>query len=112
VSGFRPTPFAVSVDERDDCVVVCVRGELDLANAAGFEEAILPPVRAGRHAVVDLRNLEFMDSSGVRVIVGAHLAAAEHGGRLSLVRLAPGTPIQRVLSISGLDDVLDVVDAA
>jgi hypothetical protein len=48
----------------------------------------------------------------VRVIVAAHVAAGEHGGRLSLVRLAPGGPIQRVLEISGLDTVLDVVDDA
>jgi anti-anti-sigma regulatory factor len=46
----------------------------------------------------------------LRVIVGAHLSAKEHGGRLSLVRLQSGSPVHRVLEISGLDGVLDVVD--
>ena len=112
MSGSQPTPFSISVDEQDDRFVVTARGELDLATASALEEAVLPPVREGRHAVVDLRGLEFMDSSGVRVIVAAHLAAGEHGGRLSLVRLEPGTPVHRVLEISGLGGVLDIVDDA
>jgi anti-sigma B factor antagonist len=112
VSGFEPTPFSITAEDHDDRVVIVARGELDLATAASLEEAVLPPVRDGRHAVLDLRGLEFMDSSGVRVIVAAHLAAQEHGGRLSLVRLQAGTPIQRVLEISGLDGVLAIVDAA
>jgi anti-anti-sigma factor len=51
-----------------------------------------------------------MDSSGVRVVVAAHLAAEEHGARLSLVRARPGTAVYRVLEISGLDGVLPIVD--
>jgi stage II sporulation protein AA (anti-sigma F factor antagonist) len=110
VSGAQPPPFSISVERHDGHVVVTARGELDLATASELEGALVPVVSDGGHAVLDLRGLEFMDSSGVRVIVGAHLAAKEHGGRLSLVRLAAGTPIQRVLEICGLDGVLDVVD--
>jgi anti-anti-sigma factor len=110
VSGSEPTPFSITVEDRDGRLVVAVVGELDLATAGALEDAVVPAVSAGRHVVLDLRDLEFMDSSGVRVIVAAHLAAQEHDGRLSLVRLTPGGPIQRVLEISGLDTVLDVVD--
>jgi anti-anti-sigma factor len=110
VSGSQPTPFSVTVDDHDGHVLVSARGELDLATASELEAAVLPVVSGGGHAIVDLRGLEFMDSSGVRVIVAAHLAAGENGGRLSLVRLTPGTPIHRVLEISGLDGVLDLVD--
>jgi stage II sporulation protein AA (anti-sigma F factor antagonist) len=110
VSGSEPTPFSVTVDDQNGRVLVSARGELDLATASELEAAVLPVVSEGRHAIVDLRELEFMDSSGVRVIVAAHVAAGENGGRLSLVRLAPGTPIHRVLEISGLDRVLDLVD--
>lgn len=110
MSGHQPPPFTLSVEERDGRVVVLAGGELDLATAPALEEAVVPPAREGRHVVLDARRLEFMDSSGVRVIVATHLAAGEHGGRFSLVRLEPGTPVQRVLEISGLDGVLDIVD--
>ncbi|WCB92169.1 Anti-sigma F factor antagonist [Baekduia alba] len=87
-----------------------VRGELDLATAPELEETLMAPLRDGRHTVLDLRGLDFMDSTGVRVIVAAHLAAQESGGRLAIVRTDPAGPVGRVLEISGLDAVLDLVD--
>jgi anti-sigma B factor antagonist len=110
VSGVEPPPFSISIERHDGHVVVTARGELDLATASELEGALAPVVSGGGCAVLDLRALEFMDSSGLRVIVGAHLSAKEHGGRLSLVRLQSGSPVHRVLEISGLDGVLDVVD--
>jgi anti-sigma B factor antagonist len=100
----------VTVDQDNGRAVVAVRGELDLATAPQLEEALLPGLREGGSALLDLRGLEFMDSTGVRVIVAAHHAAQEHGGSLSLVRTAPDGPVARVLEISGLDAVLDLVD--
>jgi anti-anti-sigma factor len=99
------------VDDLGDRVVVALAGELDLATAPSLEEVVLPLVAAGRHAVVDLRGLEFMDSTGVRVLVAANAAASDHDGRVSLVRSPPGSAVQRVLEISGLESVLTVVDA-
>lgn len=112
VSGSQPAPFSVSVAQQDGRVLVAVRGELDLATAPQLEEALLPRLQEGGHALLDLRELEFMDSTGVRVIVAAHLAAQDHGGRLSVVRTSPDSPVGRVLEVSGLDGVLHVVDGA
>jgi anti-anti-sigma factor len=110
VSGTGPEPFSVTVaDDAGGRTVVAVRGELDLATAPQLEDALLPPLRAGATAALDLRGLEFMDSTGVRVIVAAHLAATESGGALQVCAIADG-PIARVLEISGLDAVLDLVD--
>jgi anti-anti-sigma factor len=109
VSETDPEPFAVVVEQADDRIVVAVRGELDLATAPALEEALLPPLRAGASATLDLRGLQFMDSTGVRVIVAAHLAAEEHGGALKICAV-PAGPVARVLEISGLDAVLDLVD--
>ena len=106
----QPTPFSLTVARRGGRVVVTVLGELDLATAGEVEEAVLPVVRDGGHAVLDLRGLDFMDSSGVRVVVAAHTAAEQHGGRLSIVLSEDGSPVRRVLEISGLVPLLDVVD--
>ncbi len=106
----RPEPFSVSVAQAGTQAVVAVRGELDLATAPQLESALLPPLRDGGSAVLDLRGLEFLDSTGVRVIVAAHHAAQEHGGSFALVRTEPDGPVARVLEISGLDAVLKLVD--
>jgi anti-anti-sigma factor len=110
MSGNGPEPFSVGVADAGGRLVVTVRGELDLATAPQLEEALVPPLRDGGAAVLDLRGLEFMDSTGVRVIVAAHAAAKESGGSLSVVRTDPEGPVGRVLEISGLDAVLDLVD--
>jgi anti-sigma B factor antagonist len=109
VSGSAPAPFSLSVDEQPDRAVIAVAGELDLATAPQLEDELLPRLRDGGHTVLDLRALDFMDSTGVRVIVAAHLAAQEHGGRFALVRNRDGA-VGRVLEISGLDGVLELVD--
>jgi anti-sigma B factor antagonist len=111
VTGSMPAPFSVSVVEQPDRVAIAVAGELDLATAPALEEALLPRLAAGADVVLDLTALEFMDSTGVRVIVSAHRAAQEHGGCFALVRTAPGSAVARILEISGLDGVLEIVDA-
>jgi anti-anti-sigma factor len=104
-----PPDFSLQIDDRDDRLVVAARGELDLATAPEFEDAIAGAISAGRHVVLDLRALEFMDSSGVRVLVTAHTGALEAGGRLSVAPGAADGPIARILGVSGLDSVLELV---
>jgi anti-anti-sigma factor len=109
VSGSGPAPFSVTVERSGARTVVAVRGELDLATAPELEEVLLPPLREGVAVALDLRPLDFMDSTGVRVVVAAHLAAQEHATVLTVV-VAGGGPIARVLEISGLDAMLTVAD--
>lgn len=107
----EPPPFELETREQDGRLVLAPHGELDLATCSQVEDAALAAVREGRHVVLDLRGLEFMDSSGVRVLVSAHAAAQEHGG--ARVSIVPGTAeVSRVLEISGLLTRLDVVDGA
>jgi anti-sigma B factor antagonist len=108
VSG--PAPFSVETDDAGERLVVLVRGELDLATAPALEEVVLPVLKGGGSVVLDLRPLDFMDSTGVRVIVAAHVAAGESGGALALVRTDPAGPVGRVLEISGLDGILAFVE--
>jgi anti-sigma B factor antagonist len=108
VSGTGPEPFSVAVDQTGERTVITVRGELDLATAPQLDEALMPPLAGGASVVLDLRGLEFMDSTGVRAIVAAHLSAEEHDGALTVCAIPDG-PVARVLEISGLDAVLDVV---
>jgi anti-anti-sigma factor len=98
----------VAVEKTGERTVITVGGELDLATAPQLEEALMPPLDGGASVALDLRPLEFMDSTGVRVIVAAHLSAQEHGGALTVCAIPDG-PVARVLEISGLDTVLDVV---
>src|SRR3712207_8444329 len=85
-------PFSIDLEDRDDRVVVIPRGELDMASAPELEQTIMPRIQDGAWVVLDLRSLDFIDSSGLRVVVGAHRAAEESGGGLPCGGGAGGAP--------------------
>ncbi len=103
-------PFAIEVQDTDDRMLVTPRGELDMATAPELEQTILPRLQQGTWVVLDLRSLDFIDSSGLRVVVGAHRSAEEHGGRFTCVRGAAGTTVHRIVEIAGIDGVIEMVD--
>jgi anti-anti-sigma factor len=103
-------PFAIDIDEREDRVVVTPRGELDMATAPELEQAVMPRLDSGGWVVLDLRALDFIDSSGLRVVVGAHRSAEEREGRFTCVRGAPGSTVHRIVEIAGIDGVIEMVD--
>ncbi|HEV2062392.1 MAG TPA: STAS domain-containing protein [Solirubrobacteraceae bacterium] len=103
-------PFSIEVSERDGRLEVKPRGELDMASAPELEQTIMPRLESGAWVLLDLRSLDFIDSSGLRVVVGAHRAAEETGGRFTCVRGAPGTTVHRIVEIAGIDGVIEMVD--
>jgi anti-sigma B factor antagonist len=89
--------------------VIAATGELDLSGAALLESEL---ERLGEEpelatVVLDLRGLEFMDSSGLRLVVLADMQARESGRRFALVR-GPET-VHRVFEITRMSERLDFV---
>jgi anti-sigma B factor antagonist len=105
-----PEEFSISTAEDDGRVHVTVRGELDLATAPELEEIVMERIDAGQDVVIDLRELEFMDSSGVRVLVAAHARAGRSGARLIVVRPGEDSAVGKIIEVSGLDAELHLVD--
>jgi anti-sigma B factor antagonist len=94
--------FSLVVRDRDDgSVVVSVAGELDVATAPELARAL-----AGIEGdvTVDLRRATFADPSGLRVL----LAARSGGCRLRVVRRG-GSPVARLLALTGTDTLLSAV---
>jgi anti-anti-sigma factor len=91
--------------------VVTLRGELDLAGCAELEPELERLARDdGVEAVViDLRGLEFLDSSGLRLVVTTDQRLSEARRRLALV---PGSDsVQRVFEITRMGERLSWVDS-
>jgi anti-sigma B factor antagonist len=98
------------VDERQGLVTVRLSGELDLSAAGAVQTVLEQAVKASPITVVDLNDLEFMDSTGLRVLAGAHKVATGAGGRFLLGR--PSAAVLRVLKVSGLVEHFDYVEGA
>lgn len=95
--------FDVTTERRDGALHVMPAGELDIA-AADRLRAGLAERTAGEGLVLDLRGLEFMDTSGIQVVVEAFRAARDEDFELRILR-APDF-VQRVFEIAGLEEVL------
>ena len=104
--------FELAVENGEGRVTFIPRGELDLATAPELEEQVLAALRDGEDEVVlDLRELTFMDSTGVRTIVAAHQVSEQSGRGLRVVRPPRDSAVSRVIEISGIDEALGLVDA-
>jgi anti-sigma B factor antagonist len=89
---------------------VVIRGELDVYTAPTLRSRLQELFDAGiTHLILDLAELGFIDSSGLGVIVGALKRVKEHEG--NLVLRSPSRSTSKVLEITGLSRILDVVDS-
>src|ERR687890_2236093 len=105
-----PEEFSIAASDRDGRAHLTLRGELDLATAPELEQLVNERLDGGQEVVVDLRALEFMDSSGIRVLVAAHARAGRVGARLFIVRPASGSAVAKIVEVSGLDGELNILD--
>jgi anti-sigma B factor antagonist len=92
-------PFACSWEMgRWDATWVRVSGEVDLATSPQFRQTVGEAQRAAGVVVLDLRELCFIDSSGVHVILDAADDCRRCGGQLLIVRASAS--VDRVLALS------------
>jgi anti-sigma B factor antagonist len=95
---------------RDGTVAVAVAGELDVLSAPELAAALRDALirYRPRRVEVDLGEVNFMDSTGIQVLVAANNDAAAAGGGVTVVRASP--QVQRVLRLTGLLDALGPAD--
>jgi anti-sigma B factor antagonist len=96
----RPTAFVCSSSlPRRDTVWVHVSGELDIVTTPRLQRVLRECQMQARVVVLDLRELLFMDSSGVHAIVDASVHARGIGRRLVLLRSRPD--VHRIFGLTG-----------
>jgi anti-anti-sigma factor len=102
VAPFSPDPFRCEIVPGNGRVVVRLAGELDRSTVPLLEERLREALDGGgRQLVVDLRGLDFMDSTGLTLLVRWGRGAEQDGYELALV---PGEPrVHRLFELTGLD---------
>jgi anti-sigma B factor antagonist len=105
--GLRKDPV-LGVEEVGTAYVVRLGGELDLYNAAQVRAALVDAcAQAPERIVVDLGEVEFLDSTALSVLIETRARMNNRGG---LMLAAPGLETRRALQISGLDKLFAVHD--
>jgi anti-anti-sigma factor len=103
-----PGNFEVLTDRDATGLVVAPHGEIDLATVDLVREAVERELQPGEAVVLDLREVGFMDTSGLRYVLELNDRAQQDGFHLRLVR-GPSA-VQRVFEVSGLEPRLPFVD--
>ena len=111
VARVNPPPSVLVCSWTDggpDAAWVHVAGELDLATVPQLVRTLRESQLHARLVVLDLRELDFMDSSGAHAIVNASIRARRLGGRLVLLRAPPNT--DRMSTLAGSSNDAEIGD--
>jgi anti-anti-sigma factor len=102
--------FAMRIERSHDDAHICVLGELDLSVIGSVDREVLraEETDAGR-IVLDLAELEFLDASGIRLLLHLTARSKSNGERFCITR-ARSPQVQRVIDLTGAADVLPFVD--
>lgn len=105
----RDGMLRVRIKTEDSGSTLALAGELDMANAATLASELERAEEAGATPItVDLRELEFIDSTGIAVLVAAHRRLNDGSDRIRLVR-SRASGVRRVMDVTGLDSELPFV---
>jgi anti-sigma B factor antagonist len=101
-------PASVHTQTEDGSPVVVVAGEIDMATAPMLQRELSAAIEGGDRAVVlDLCDVTFFDSSGLRIAIVAHRDLGEQGRRLAVV-CDPAGHVRRTFGLAGMADLLDL----
>lgn len=99
--------ISIDVKETESTLAVKVSGEIDAYTAPQLREKLFPmSEKEGIKMVVDLSEVNYMDSTGLGVFVGVFKNVRAHNGEFKIVGLSER--LQRLFEITGLADIIDI----
>lgn len=100
----------VKILQHDQVVTACLNGEIDHHSATEMRRQIDAAV-AEHHPsllVLDFKNVQFMDSSGIGLVMGRYKTVGNIGGELAIVNTTAG--IRKVLRLAGMDRLAKITE--
>ncbi|HVL06461.1 MAG TPA: STAS domain-containing protein [Acidimicrobiales bacterium] len=98
--------FAVSVSTADDVTVVAVSGDLDCYTAPKLRAVLLDLADGPRKVILDVASSDFIDSTGLGVVVGGLKRFRQQGG--DMVVRSPSMMTSRLFEVTGVIKLFEV----
>lgn len=94
--------------EKENISIVKITGEIDISNAFDVKKFIHENIlnKGEKYCILDFKNLSYIDSSGLGIIVGLHKTFKLQGGEIVLVNLNEN--IRKLFELTNLDRILNV----
>lgn len=94
-------------ETKGDVLIVTIKGRLDAISSPTAEKHVFELINNGANKVVlDLRNVDYLSSAGMRMLLSTTKKLKGQSGKLVLASVTPN--VMDVLKISGFDHVLDI----
>lgn len=103
---FPSNSFRCTQRHLDGAICLVLSGELDLATAETFRAHLRVAVQGTGGIMLDLRDLRYLDSSGLNALLDTHRDASPSGRRIALVK--PSPVVRRILSVLRLENLMPV----
>lgn len=95
--------MSVSIVAKGETITACLEGEIDHHTAAEIRTTIDKAVEENKPTllVLDFKNVSFMDSSGIGLVMGRYKIINEFGGELAITNTSP--QIGKVMKLAGME---------
>ena len=101
--------LGITEEFHNNWVILQINGEIDMATGPELRQRIVQYVQDGHmNIVLDLTNVDFVDSTGLGVLIGGLKRTRSHGGDLRCIGLTE--PLKEMFKLTGLDTVLTQED--
>ena len=94
------------VKEENNISTVFLNGEIDMDVTDKAQDVILPLIEAGKEVHLNLKDVEYMDSSGISVLIESHQKALELGTKVILKEISKS--VLKVIMMAKLEQILNL----
>ena len=94
------------VKEDNNISTVFLNGEIDMDVTDKAKDVILPLIEAGKEVHLNLKDVEYMDSSGISVLIESHQKALELGTKVTLKEISKS--VLKVIMMAKLEQILNL----
>jgi anti-anti-sigma factor len=94
------------VTEENNISTVFLNGEIDMDVTEEAKEVIMPLIEAGKEVHINLKDVQYMDSSGISILIESHQKAGEMGTKVTLKEISKS--VLKVIMMAKLEQILNL----
>ena len=98
--------MAYKVTEENNITTVFLDGEIDMDVVDKVKEIIMPHIETGKIVHINLKDVQYMDSSGISILIESHQQAEENNGKLVLKEISKS--VLKVIMMAKLELILNI----
>ena len=98
--------MAYKISENGNISTVFLDGEIDMDVIEKAKEIIFPLVEAGKEVHINLKDVSYMDSSGISVLIESHQKATEKGTKVIIKEISKS--VLKVIMMAKLEQILNL----